>query len=591
MAKKTKTLYSFDDHPEHRDNLKPTADKWIANALSTSPIDEGERGLVRTAMGGLYSAANLTPPKIGLFVSSPLVGAIAVSVASGARWLRNNPKETKKLFGRVPTESELMACVAVAARVCMDNCLRSYRGEPVTPVPATAAATLAATLAATHAATRDATAAATLAATLDAPLDATLDATLAATHAATLDATHAATAAAIRATTRDSTSAATLDATIAATSAATIATTEAATRDATAAAIHAATSDATSAATDDATIAATSAATDDATSDATLAATLAAIDAATHAATSAATDAATSAATDAATAAATRDATHAATSATTDAATSAATAAATLAATRDATPNPFVSFLVNCAQYWWKFWNGGNMWSGWVGYLSFFRHVAKLPLDYSKFDHYEQLTLHSGPRFMHEDFWLVSDRPEILRYEPVPGDPSRNRPHCADGPTHRWRDGVELFHIHGIRVSARAVSGFMTAKEISEERNAEVRRVLISNYNKGDTGRYVRDLGATVLHQDVDALGLPRRLLRIEQEGDEPILAIEVTNSTPEHDGTRKIYTFRCHPELRPLAIPGVRSELGEPQAPTCLNAIASTYGYTGEEYQLSTET
>ena len=28
--------------------------------------------------------------------------------------------------------------------------------------------------------------------------------------------------------------------------------------------------------------------------------------------------------------------------------------------------------------------DGGHEWSGWVSYLSFFRHVAKLGIDYSK---------------------------------------------------------------------------------------------------------------------------------------------------------------------------------------------------------------
>ena len=68
---------------------------------------------------------------------------------------------------------------------------------------------------------------------------------------------------------------------------------------------------------------------------------------------------------------------------------------------------------------------------------------------------------------------------------------------------------------------------------------------------------------------------------------------IEVTNSTPELDGTgkKKIYTFRCDPQLRPLNIPGFRAEKGEPQEFTCLNAIASTYGMYGHEYHLEIET
>jgi len=166
-----------------------------------------------------------------------------------------------------------------------------------------------------------------------------------------------------------------------------------------------------------------------------------------------------------------------------------------------------------------------------------------------------------------------------------------NRPHRIDGPYIRWRDGVELHHIHGIRVLPKVTAGEFTAQEARDEPNAEVRRVMIQRYNQGDTGRYLSDIGAKVIHEDKDALGLPRRLFRIEQDNDEPFVAIEVTNSTPEPDNSRKRYTFRCHPELRPLPVPGFRKEYGPPQEMTCVNAIASTYGYTGEEYRLEIET
>ena len=177
------------------------------------------------------------------------------------------------------------------------------------------------------------------------------------------------------------------------------------------------------------------------------------------------------------------------------------------------------------------------------------------------------------------------------------------RLHRTDGPALAWSDGYAVWAIHGVRIEPKGVlataddlcvrmtSGRLVAKEIAEHANAEVRRVLVDLYNAGDTGRYLRDLGAEVVHEDTDALGLPRRLLRIRQQGDEPIVAIEVTNSTPEPDGTHKKYTFRCHPELRPLPVPGIRESLGAPQEMTCQNAIASTYGYLGEDFALEMQT
>jgi len=91
--------------------------------------------------------------------------------------------------------------------------------------------------------------------------------------------------------------------------------------------------------------------------------------------------------------------------------------------------------------------NGGNMWTSWVGFLSFFRHVVGLSLDYTKWDHYEVAAL-AGPRYMHKRFTIVSDRPEWIRMD------ERNRPHCENGPSHRWRDGIELFFWRGTRIPA-----------------------------------------------------------------------------------------------------------------------------------------
>jgi hypothetical protein len=106
--------------------------------------------------------------------------------------------------------------------------------------------------------------------------------------------------------------------------------------------------------------------------------------------------------------------------------------------------------------------DGGNQWSGWPSYLSFFRHVAKLEIDYSKWDHYEQAALHSGPRWMHPEFCIVSDRPEVLLVD------EENRPHCETGPFCKWRDGSRLYAIHGVYVPENAITapGTLTAEQL-----------------------------------------------------------------------------------------------------------------------------
>jgi hypothetical protein len=435
---------------EHRAMLKPWAEKWIANAMSTKPMDDTDREVMRVAVRGLYRAANLEPPPDHriVFVPSPFVLRFAGGFAAAIWWMRKH--------GRAATDAATRAATDAATYAATDA--------------ATRAATYAATYAATDAATRAATAAATAAATDDATYAATDDATRAATDAATAAATDAATYAA----TDDATYAATRDATYAAT------------RDAT----YAATRDATYAATRAATAAATDAATDDATR------------AATDAATAAATAAATDAATDDATYAATRDATYAATD------------DATYTATREAAWYRFPCDVrrvaaetgagvlgLKCAQRAYAMWQGGNQWSAWDSFLSFFRHVAKLDLpQYEAYQHWESAAIHGGPRIMHPDFCMISDRPSKLVVD------AQNRPHCEDGPFCEWSDGSALYALNGARVPEWLV--MTPAEEIdpqafARESNVEVRREIV---RKIGVERLCEKLGSKVLDKSADGM-------------------------------------------------------------------------------------
>ena len=374
--------YSFDDHPEHKELLNVYADKWIKNAMSTKAMDQAEREKCIDAVERLYRAADLKPPPREriIFVPSPFVGRVAAGLASAVWYCRKN---------------------------------KGFDPANVTNA-ATRNATNAATVDATRIATRNATNAATRIATSNATVDATVDATDDATWVATSDATSNATWIA----TEDATSNATVDATVDATD------------------------DATWVATSDATSNATWIATEDATRDATWNATVDATDDATNDATWIATVDATVDATDDATVDATLNATNAATWNATD-------------------PNAYYTFNpeiisilakqfgvnelgIGCCKDAWRLYNGGNQYSGWCSYLSFFREVAKLDVDYSKYDAYETLALHSGPRYMHEEFCIISDRPEIITVN------EQNQPHNEAGPFTKWRDGSAIYALNGV---------------------------------------------------------------------------------------------------------------------------------------------
>ena len=275
---------------------------------------------------------------------------------------------------------------------------------------------------------------------------------------------------------------------------------------------RAATIFATDAATLDATRAATLDATYDATDDAT--------DFATLDATRDATDVATIAATDFATRAATYDATGFATYAATDEATDAATLDATRAATLDATGEATLeartdTWLILLAKLfggreykrllceingWFNVCQGGNMWAALPSYAEAVRDVLclkGLPV-WEKYQAWEDAAKYGGFRVMHQEFCLVSDFPEVLKVN------SQNRPHCENGPSHRWRDGFEIYHLNGIRVPKWLVmtdAGKIDPQLALTEKNVDVQREII---RKIGAERMLKATNAKVLDVFID---------------------------------------------------------------------------------------
>ena len=274
-------------------------------------------------------------------------------------------------------------------------------------------------------------------------------------------------------------------------------------------------------------------------------------------------------ATYAATRAATYAATRAATYAATDAATGAATYAATRAATRAATwyrlalssisavakelLGAHQQFGLQCAQGAYQMWQGGNQWSAWESFLSFFREIAKLPIDYSKYDAWQQLALHSGPRIVHPEFCMISDRPRTLLVD------EQNRPHCADGPFCKWSDGSALYSYHGVRVPWTIIEQphLISAKAVLAEPNAEIRRVMIERMG---IDRFAQDAGLKAAQEDDCG-----KLYRLDDE----TTFVEVVNATPEADGSFRRYFLAAKPNAR-----------------TAADAVADTFGVNEATYR-----
>lgn len=142
------------------------------------------------------------------------------------------------------------------------------------------------------------------------------------------------------------------------------------------------------------------------------------------------------------------------------------------------------------------------------------------------------------------------------------------RPHREDGPALEFRDGWRVYAWHGMNVPPDVIEqpAAITPERIDAERNVELRRVLLERYGEE---RFLEEAGAEVV--DTDSCGV---LYQKRIAGAEPIVMVRVQNSTPEPDGTLKIYRLRVPPWIR-----------------TARGAIAWTFGMPETAYAPEVET
>jgi hypothetical protein len=207
--------------------------------------------------------------------------------------------------------------------------------------------------------------------------------------------------------------------------------------------------------------------------------------------------------------------------------------------------------------------NGGNQWSGYSSYLSFFRHVAKLEIDYGKWAHYEAAAAHGGPRFMHAKFCVVADRPIVLKQD------AQHRPHCATGPSHEWADGVKLYYWHGVRIPAEWIerTDAIDPRLALTHGNIEQRTALAQILG---WERVLAQLHPRIIDKDSDeSIG---ELLEVDLPGSPGARFLRVVG--PGAHGPRGVYVLGVPREMK-----------------TALDANAWTYGLDAKDYRLQFRT
>lgn len=120
------------------------------------------------------------------------------------------------------------------------------------------------------------------------------------------------------------------------------------------------------------------------------------------------------------------------------------------------------------------------------------------------------------------------------------------RPHSiGKDPAVIYADGRKEYYVKGVRVPEYVVTQPERIKidDINKETNTEVRRIMMERYGNA---KYLQNSKAVLI--DEDEFG---KLWRVDVPLDEPLMMVEVLNSTPEPDGTIKTYWLRVPPTVR----------------------------------------
>lgn len=176
-----------------------------------------------------------------------------------------------------------------------------------------------------------------------------------------------------------------------------------------------------------------------------------------------------------------------------------------------------------------------------VQYLS-----SQLPPDVvEQYQTMVDFTRTSHSQYLTDTQCFICDFPEMQSTD------NDTRCHNETGPAVLWRDGTCEYYWHGMPIPCNVVKdpSSITVKQIEKERNAEIRRVMIDQYG---VARYLRECGL-IIDETVDEVGNPLRLYCRSEDrvnSDEPIVMLEMTNSTVDPDGTVRTYMRRVPPNI-----------------------------------------
>src|SRR5262249_30427563 len=143
---------------------------------------------------------------------------------------------------------------------------------------------------------------------------------------------------------------------------------------------------------------------------------------------------------------------------------------------------------------------------------------------WSRLEGIARIARNAGWWWPFENTVLIAERTDALHLDEL------GRLHNGDGPALSFPDGFALHAWSGMRVDPDFSASLhdLTPQRIHTEPNAELRRVMFEYFGYE---RFLKESGAKPVHEDETG-----KLWRLEFTDDEPIVMVEVVNSTPEPD-------------------------------------------------------
>lgn len=202
----------------------------------------------------------------------------------------------------------------------------------------------------------------------------------------------------------------------------------------------------------------------------------------------------------------------------------------------------------------------GNHDAPWLSFFDYVYNVLNIKCVEPILGHIE-LAKHCGRWSPYSENIIFQDRPTVIEFD------NEKRLHCDTGPALAYGDGTEVFIIHGVNVPREVVMEpeKITVEMINNERNAEIRRIMLEKYG---FRRYLEQT-PDVHFVSEDESGQLYYHDMATDNGNVRLYFVKVINGSPEPDGTFKQY---------------ILTVAGEPTSTS--EAVASTYNISLTQYR-----